>query len=209
MVFRLGLQLTFPDPLLADEDGLLAVGGDLSIDRLIVAYQQGIFPWYSEGGPILWYSPHERFVIFADEIHLSRSMRALIKSDIYRVTWDQDFEGVISHCASIKRSGQLGTWINPDMIAAYIELFDKGVAHSVEVWQSDKLIGGVYGVEMGNIFCGESMFTIMPGASKLALIYICQSNKYKLIDCQLHTPHLESMGGRFISRNEYNRILNS
>ena len=209
MIFSLTDQLVFPDPVLADEDGLLAIGGDLSVERLVLAYQTGIFPWYSDYEPILWYSPHERYVIFSDEIHISRSMRDLMRSDKYRVTQDRDFTQVISHCARVKRKGQRGTWITADMIDAYIKLHEKGIAHSIEVWHDDILIGGVYGVEMGDVFCGESMFSLMPNASKLALIDICRSGKYKLIDCQLHNPHLERMGGKYIDRDEYMMFLKS
>jgi leucyl/phenylalanyl-tRNA--protein transferase len=209
MVFLLDKSLTFPDPKLADDDGLLAIGGDLSIERLVLAYQNGIFPWYADNEPILWYSPHERFVIFAEEIHISRSMRDLIRSEKYHVTWDRDFVQVITQCAAIKRKGQRGTWITDDMLRAYTALFDKGIAHSAEIWQHDILVGGVYGVDCGNIFCGESMFSLVPNASKLALIHVSQNKKYRLIDCQMHTPHLESMGGWYISRNEYMEILKS
>ena len=209
MVFVLDHPLAFPNPAFADADGLLAVGGDLSSERLIAAYQNGIFPWYSEGEPILWYSPHERFVIIPDEIRISHSMRQLMRSDKYQVTWDKDFAGVITHCAKVKRKGQQGTWITGDMKEAYIALHKKGIAHSVEVWYEDKLVGGLYGVETGIVFCGESMFSLIPNASKFALIYLCQNKEYKLIDCQLHTPHLESMGGKYLSRREYMAFLKS
>jgi leucyl/phenylalanyl-tRNA--protein transferase len=209
MVFLLNESHVFPDPALADEDGLLAVGGDLSAERLVLAYRSGIFPWYSEGEPIHWYSPHERFVIFPDEVHISHTMKQLIRSDKYQVTWDKDFAHVITNCAKVKRKGQRGTWITDDMIRAYTELHNRGIAHSVEVWQGDTLAGGLYGVEIGQVFCGESMFSTGPNASKLALIHLCQSGKYKLIDCQLHNPHLERMGGRYISRSEYTGILKS
>ena len=209
MVFRLNRSLVFPNPALADKDGLLAVGGDLSAERLTLAYNHGIFPWYSEGEPIHWYSPHERYVIFPDEVHISHSMEQLMKSSTYQVTWDKDFANVISHCAKIKRKGQRGTWITDDMMAAYIELHRRGIAHSVEVWQNDKLVGGLYGIAVGGVFCGESMFSLEPNTSKLALIYLCREKGYKLIDCQLHNPHLERMGGRFISRSEYMGFLKS
>ena len=209
MVFLLTEELLFPDPALADEDGLLAVGGDLSTARLKLAYEQGIFPWYSDDEPILWYSPHERFVIFKEEIHVSRSIRDMIRSDIYEVSWDKDFAGVIMQCAKVKRKGQNGTWITQDMIDAYIALHKEGVAHSVEIWHEGALVGGMYGVACGKIFCGESMFSLMPSASKVALIYLCQNKPYQFIDCQFHTPHLESMGGRSISREEYTAIQKS
>ena len=207
MFFKLDQSLAFPNPAFADEDGLLAVGGDLSSERLKLAYQNGIFPWYSEGEPIFWYSPHERFVILPNDIRISHSMQQLMRSDKYQVTWDKDFAQVITHCARIKRKGQRGTWITGDMKDAYISLHKKGIAHSVEVWHDDKLVGGLYGVESGQVFCGESMFSLMPNASKLALIYLCQNKEYKLIDCQLHTPHLENMGGKYMSRREYVKYL--
>ena len=136
-------------------------------------------------------------------------MRQLMRSDKYQVTWDKDFAGVITHCAKVKRKGQQGTWITGDMKEAYIALHKKGIAHSVEVWYEDKLVGGLYGVETGIVFCGESMFSLIPNASKFALIYLCQNKEYKLIDCQLHTPHLESMGGKYLSRREYMAFLKS
>jgi leucyl/phenylalanyl-tRNA--protein transferase len=209
MLFRLNNSLVFPDPRLAGEDGLLAIGGDLSVERLTMAYQNGIFPWYSEGEPILWYSPHERFVIVREEIHISRSMQRLIHSGKYQMTWDKDFAAVIKQCAKVKRMDQNGTWITKDMIDAYITLHKIGTAHSIEVWQENKLVGGMYGVVLGELFCGESMFSLASSASKMALIFLFQDTPYKLIDCQFHTSHLESMGGRFISREEYDLFLKS
>lgn len=209
MVFSLTNKLIFPDPTLADEDGLLAVGGDLCAERLVLAYQNGIFPWYSEGEPILWYSPHLRFVIFPDHVHISRSMQKLIQSNKYRVTINKAFAEVITNCANIKRKGQRGTWVTDEMKAAYINLYNLGIGLSIEVWHNEKLIGGIYGVQTGKVFCGESMFSLEPNASKLALIYLCKNMAYTLIDCQLHNQHLESMGGRFIDRNEYMNFLKS
>lgn len=209
MVFLLDKALLFPNPELADEDGLLAAGGDLSTERLVLAYQNGIFPWYSEGEPILWYSPHRRFVLFPSEVHISHSMRQLIRSGKYKITIDADFRQVIRHASTIKRPGQSGTWITDEMIHAYISLHERGIAHSVEVWHNDTLAGGLYGVAIGDVFCGESMFSLMPDASKAALIHLCQNYDYKLIDCQMHTRHLERMGGRYIDREEYNAILKS
>lgn len=207
MVFRLNRSLTFPDPSLADKDGWLAVGGDLSPERLILAYRKGIFPWFSDGDPICWYSPHQRYVIMCEEVHISRSMQSLIKAGKYHVTEDKAFREVIAHCARIERKGQNGTWITADMQAAYIRLYEMGTAHSVEVWHGECLIGGIYGVVIGRVFCGESMFSLLPSASKLALIHLCRSGKYDLIDCQMHTPHLESMGGKYLSRAAYMRYL--
>jgi len=208
MIFRLDERLIFPDPALAEEDGLLAIEGDLSAERLILAYQSGIFPWYSEGDPILWFAPHERFVLYPSGLRISKSMRQIIRSNKFRVTFDQSFAEVIRACADAKREGQDGTWITTEMQQAYINLHKLGVAHSVEVWlDDDVLAGGLYGVEVGSVFCGESMFSKVSNASKLALITLCQTGKYKMIDCQLHTEHLESMGARMIPRDEFMSVL--
>jgi len=208
MIFRLDERLIFPDPALAEEDGLLAMEGDLSAERLILAYQSGIFPWYSEGDPILWFAPHERFVLYPSGLRISKSMRQIIRSNKFRVTFDQSFAEVIRACADAKREGQDGTWITTEMQQAYINLHKLGVAHSVEVWlDDDVLAGGLYGVEVGSVFCGESMFSKVSNASKLALITLCQTGKYKMIDCQLHTEHLESMGARMIPRDEFMSVL--
>ncbi len=207
MIFRLDERLIFPDPALAEEDGLLAIDGDLSPERLMLAYQNGIFPWYSAGEPILWYSPHERFVLFPDELRISKSMRQVVRSGKFKVTFNRCFDGVIKACAEAKREGQDGTWITAEMQAAYIELHRLGKAHSVEVWLGDELAGGLYGIAVNRVFCGESMFSNVSNASKLALITLCQTEKYDMIDCQLHTPHLESMGARMINRDEFMQAL--
>jgi leucyl/phenylalanyl-tRNA--protein transferase len=208
MIFRLDDRLLFPDPAMAEPDGLLAVGGDLSVERLLMAYQSGIFPWYSDDTPILWYSPHERFVLLPGELIISKSFRQVLRSGKFRVTNNQRFEDVISACSSVPREGQDGTWITADMKAAYVKLHQKGYAHSVEVWQDDMLVGGLYGVEVGKVFCGESMFSRVSNASKVALVHLCSSG-YSLIDCQVHTAHLESMGARMISREDYLKVLRS
>ncbi len=209
MIFRLDKRLLFPEPVLAEPDGLLAIGGDLSTNRLLLAYQNAIFPWYSEGEPILWYSPHERFVLYPDELKISKSMRQVLRSGIFRVTYNQCFDRVITACSAIYREGQGGTWITPAMKRAYNRLHTKGHAHSIEVWQQDNLVGGLYGVKVGKVFCGESMFSLVSNASKTALIHLSENGGYKLIDCQVHTAHLESMGARLISREEYMDVLNS
>jgi leucyl/phenylalanyl-tRNA--protein transferase len=209
MIFRLSKALLFPNPSLADQNGLLAIGGDLSAERLLLAYSLGIFPWYSEGEPICWYSPHERYVIIPSEVSISHSMRGLIKKGVYQVSINKAFSEVIRHCAMIRRKGQSGTWITAEMIAAYTTLHQQGKVHSVEVWLDGALIGGLYGVDAGKVFCGESMFSLATNASKLALIWLCQNGGYQLIDCQMHTAHLESMGGRFIDRENYNSFLKS
>ena len=207
MVFRLDDRLLFPDAALAEADGLLAVGGDLSVERLLLAYRSGVFPWYSDDTPILWYSPHERFVLFPDKLKIFKSMRQILRSGRFSVTHDKCFERVIAACSATAREGQDGTWITAEMKDAYIKLHREGYAHSVEVWENDELAGGLYGVEVGGVFCGESMFSKVSNASKAALINLCQSGKYELIDCQVYTGHLESMGARMISREEYMSIL--
>lgn len=206
MIFRLDERLLFPDPQLADEDGLLAVGGDLSVERLMLAYQNCIFPWYNNETPILWYSPHERFVLFPAELKVSRSLKQVLASGRFELTVNRCFSGVIDACSTIERPGQEGTWITDEMKAAYIALHQKGFAHSIEVWKNENLAGGLYGVRVGKVFCGESMFSRQSNASKLALVHLCGMG-YDLIDCQVHTPHLESMGARMISREEYTEFL--
>ncbi len=214
MVFLLDNELWFPDPRLADDDGCLAIGGDLSVDRLLLAYQHGIFPWFSfrDNDKPVWYCPHERFVIFPDDIHVSHSMRTLLNKRLYTFSFNRDFEGVISNCSQL-RIDEEGAWLGNDIIEAYTELHRQGFAASVEVWDKDDcLVGGLYGVNIGHAFFGESMFSLVPSASKLALIYLAQTMKRlggSLIDCQLKTAHLESMGGRFISYDEYMRIISS
>jgi leucyl/phenylalanyl-tRNA--protein transferase len=210
MVFRLSPgTIMFPDPALADDDGLLAIGGDLSEERLKLAYSNGIFPWYSEGEPILWYSPHERCVIFPEKIKVSKSMEQVFKRNVFSITLDRDFKSVIGSCAGTPRKDQDGTWITSDMQQAYINLHEKGIAHSVEVWKGDQLAGGLYGLQINNVFCGESMFSHESNASKAALIWLCRSGNFTLIDCQLSNPHLRSMGAEMISREKYSLILNS
>ena len=207
MIFRLDERLIFPDPELAEPDGLLAVEGDMSTPRLLLAYQSGIFPWYSDETPILWYSPHERFVLFPDELKISGSMKKLLRKNPFQITINTCFEEVITACSTVEREGQEGTWITNDMKAAYIKLHNEGHAHSIEIWQQDQLVGGMYGVPVGKVFCGESMFSKVSNASKAALIYLCQSGLYDLLDCQVHTDHLESLGARMISRKDYMALL--
>ncbi|MCL1863729.1 MAG: leucyl/phenylalanyl-tRNA--protein transferase [Defluviitaleaceae bacterium] len=203
-VFKLTkCSYVFPPTALADSDGLLAYGGDLSMPRLLSAYQNGIFPWFNPGEEILWWSPHERFVIFPKEIHVSRSMKkAIPKSGLYtRINFD--FAGVVKGCRA-RREG--GTWLSDDMEEAYNALFENGYAMSVGVYKEDKLVGGLYGVLLGRCFFGESMFSDADNASKLALIDLCK-NDFVFVDCQFHTPHLEKMGGRYIKWGEYRRLL--
>jgi len=198
----------FPDPALAEEDGLLAIGGDLSMERLLIAYSNGIFPWFSENDPILWYSPHERCVIYPDKIKISKSMKQVLKQGIFKVTLNQAFEEVILNCATSVRKGQDGTWITAEMQQAYLNLHQNGYAHSVEVWQDDKLVGGLYGLKVNRVFCGESMFSRVSNASKTALIFLSKLN-IDLIDCQLPNDHLMSLGAEMISRETYMEMLQS
>ncbi|OYX92376.1 MAG: leucyl/phenylalanyl-tRNA--protein transferase [Sphingobacteriia bacterium 35-40-5] len=201
-------KIWFPAPELADADGLLAIGGDLSTKRLLLAYRNGIFPWFSEGDPILWYAPQERFVLFPEKLKVSSSMLKILRSGSFRITYDQAFTRVINACANSIRKDQMGTWITDTMMSAYIQLHNLGYAHSVEVWENDLLVGGLYGVQINHVFCGESMFSNVSNASKAALISLCQHKNFKLIDCQVYTSHLESMGADFISLEEYRVFLN-
>ena len=206
MIFRLDERLLFPDPALAEPDGLLAVGGDLSVERLLLAYQHGIFPWYNDDTPILWYAPHERFVLFPSELKVSKTMRQLLRAGKFTVTVDQSFADVIEACSQVPRPGQDGTWITADMKAAYVALHQQGHAHSVEVWHGNELAGGLYGVQVGSVFCGESMFSKVNNASKVALAHLCGMG-FSLVDCQVYTEHLASMGARMIGRTEYMGML--
>ena len=201
-------EIWFPKPELADDDGLLAVGGDLSPERLLLAYHHGIFPWYSDNSPVLWYSPHERFVLFPQKLKVSSSMAKVIKSGRFHITFDLAFKEVIEDCATISRQGEKGTWITQEMKNAYIDLHSLGYVHSVEVWENDILVGGLYGVLVNNVFCGESMFSRVSNASKAALIWLCRNFGFLMIDCQVYTKHLESLGAELISRSEYLLFLN-
>ncbi len=211
-VFYLNEELVFPPAELAEEEGLLAVGGDLSVERLLLAYSQGIFPWFSEENPILWWAPDPRLVLFPDEFKISRSLKQTIKKGVYDVTVNMAFHEVIAACAKTKRQGEKGTWITHEMIEAYTELHRLGYAHSIESWHNGKLVGGLYGVSLGSIFFGESMFSQMSDASKTAFAFLVERLKKsgcKLIDCQISTAHLISLGAREISRNEFMRLLSA
>ena len=200
----------FPDPSLADEEGLLAIGGDLSPERLLLAYRKGIFPWYSENDPICWWSPDPRFVLFPSELKVSNSMRNVLNRGTFRFTIDRAFGEVILRCKESLRYGEPGSWINDEIISAYTQLHGMGYAHSVESWQDGKLVGGLYGIRMGNFFFGESMFSTVSNASKFAFInYVKQLQKEGviLIDCQVYTTHLESLGARMIERKEFLKML--
>lgn len=206
----LGKELVFPPVEMASSEGILAFGGDLQPERLILAYQSGIFPWYNEGEPIIWYSPGMRMVLFPEELKISKSMRRFIAKNKYTLSWNKAFEQVIDQCQKSPRKEQLGTWITEEMKEAYIVLHKLGFAKSVEVWDEDELIGGLYGIDLGHIFCGESMFSKVSNTSKLAFIHLVQElqkKDYKLIDCQVYNEHLDSLGAREISRKEFMGFL--
>lgn len=204
----LRLELTFPPVDSATEDGLLAYGGDLSADRLLLAYRSGIFPWYNVGDPILWWAPDPRLVLFIDEFILRKSLKKRMKH--FEIRYDTSFTEVMRECGSIARDGQEGSWIIPEMIEAYTRLHELGYAHSIEAWQDGKLVGGLYGVIIGKMFFGESMFTKVRDASKVAfatLIERLKNEGFELIDCQIASPHLKSLGAREISRKEFMQHL--
>lgn len=209
-VYRLIEEIVFPPPDHAEPDGLLAVGGDLRSERLLLAYQLGIFPWYSEGQPILWWSPDPRLILEPDEFHISRRLRQVIKGGLFEVTFDRAFDSVIEACASVRRKGQHGTWITPEMQEAYIGLHELGYAHSVESWLDGELVGGVYGVSLGRCFFGESMFSYRSNASKIALATLVERLKawsFHMIDAQVTTRHLISLGAKEIPRRVFLRRL--
>jgi leucyl/phenylalanyl-tRNA--protein transferase len=203
-------ELYFPPVEETSPEGILAVGGDLSPERLMLAYKSGIFPWFEDDEPILWWSPEERMVLFFENLKVSKSMRAILKKEEFKVTFNKDFKAVISNCQKIKRIGQNGTWITEDMINAYCKLHELGFAKSVEVWKNEELVGGLYGIDLGDVFCGESMFSKVSNASKVAFVTLAQKLEkaaYKLIDCQVHNDHLESLGCIEIDREEFMDIL--
>ena len=201
---------TFPEPDFADEDGLLAVGGSMSVERLITAYSSGIFPWFSVDDIPFWYAPDPRFVLFPDQLKIAKSMQQLIKRNAFRVSFDTCFEEVIRQCATMERQDDADTWITGDFIHAYTKLHDAGFAHSVEVWNGDNLVGGLYGIALGKIFAGESMFSLESNSSKygfIALVQKLRSMQFLLVDCQVHTPHLEKMGAVEIPRKDFMDII--
>lgn len=211
-MYFLSRELYFPSPEKSSDEGIVAIGGDLSSERLMLAYRNGIFPWFEDDEPILWWSPQKRMVLFFDELKVSKSMRNILNRGVFRVTFNQDFRNVITNCRDIKRDGQRGTWITNDMVEAYCRLHESGYAKSVEVWQDDELVGGLYGVDLGHVFCGESMFSKVSNASKVAFIALAkhlEDKKYRLLDCQVHNGHLESLGAREISRKDFLWILRS
>ena len=204
-------KMSFPDVSEASEEGLLAVGGDLSVDRLLEAYRLGIFPWFSEEEPVLWWSPDPRFVLFPEKLKVSKSMRQILRNADYEVTVNKDFKAVITACSLMKRAGQEGTWITKSMLEAYVQLHNLGYAKSVEVWKNGRLVAGLYGIDLNNgVFCGESMFSKESNASKFAFIsYVKQleAEGIVLIDCQVYTEHLESLGAEMIDRDLFKQLL--
>lgn len=209
-VFYLDHPTEFPPTHLAEEDGLLAVGGDLSTERLIAAYTKGIFPWFNEDDPYLWWSPAPRFILLPEELHISRSMRRKINKDLFKVTFNHCFDDVITNCQQIPRSDQPGTWITDEMKSAYIQLHKLGYAHSVEVWNSDRLVGGIYGIAIGQVFFGESMFSFESNASKYGIIHFIKKMPdfgLNILDCQMKTKHMINLGGKEISREGFESYL--
>ncbi|MEC4003256.1 leucyl/phenylalanyl-tRNA--protein transferase [Flavobacterium sp. SUN052] len=211
-MYFLTKELYFPPVEEASYEGILAVGGDLSVERLLLAYKNGIFPWFNDNEPILWWSPPERMVVNPNDYKVSKSLRNIINRNIFEVTINKDFNSVITNCQNIERKGQNGTWITNDIIKSYTKLHQLGKVMSVEVWQDNELVGGLYGVDLGHVFCGESMFSKVPNASKVAfvkLIEYLKTNNYKLLDCQIHNDHLEKLGAFEISRATFMMILKS
>lgn len=210
-VYQLRKELIFPNPNEAIKEGLLAVGGDLSIDRILLAYTNGIFPWYSDEEPIMWWSPNPRLVLFPEKLKISKSLNQKIRKGVFEIKFDTNFKEVIDHCSKVPREEQDGTWITEEMKQAYVNLHNEGYAHSVEIYFEGKLVGGLYGLSLGNIFFGESMFHLMTDASKVAFYFLVEKMKkwnFTLIDCQVKTKHLISLGAEEISREQYLKLLN-
>lgn len=202
-------KIEFPDYKLTTKEGIIALGGDLSENRLVKAYKNGIFPWFSEGDPIVWYCPFERMVLFPSDLKVSKSMQKIIHKNEFIITENIAFEKVIYNCKNISRKDGFGTWITDDMEKSYINLHKKGIAKSIEIWQDNILVGGLYGLEINDVFCGESMFSKVSNASKLAFIHLVKSQKYKLIDCQVYNEHLASLGAKEIDRDLFLNLLNN
>jgi leucyl/phenylalanyl-tRNA---protein transferase len=203
-------ELCFPPVSETHPSGIIAVGGDLSTERLLLAYNSGIFPWFEDGEPITWWSPDPRMVLFFEDLKVSKSMRNILNRNVFKVTFNQNFREVIANCQTVKREGQNGTWITDDMIEAYCKLHELGHAKSVEVWHNNELVGGLYGIDLGHIFCGESMFSKVPNASKVAFIHLVlylKENNYLLLDCQVYNEHLESLGCVEIDREDFMQVL--
>ena len=211
-MYFLSKELYFPPVDEASYEGILAIGGDLSVERLLLAYRDGIFPWFNEDEPILWWAPPERMVVAPQLYKVSKSIRNLLNQNKFKVTFNQNFKDVILGCQQIERPGQDGTWLSDDFVDSYTKLHEMGIAKSVEVWQNEELVGGLYGVDLGHVFCGESMFSRMPNASKIAFVTLIEhlkSKNYKLLDCQVHNDHLEKLGAFEISRDTFMKILKS
>jgi leucyl/phenylalanyl-tRNA--protein transferase len=209
-MFELTDRFEFPSPNSADSQGIVAVGGDLNPKRVLLAYQQGIFPWFEQDDFLIWWSPDPRMVLYLENLKISKSMRQLLRNNPFEVTFNKAFYEVVASCAKVKRFGQTGTWITPGLMNAYQELHEQGDAFSVEVWEYGKLVGGLYGIDVDPVFCGESMFSKVSNASKVALIYLVRELKkqhYRLIDCQVPTAHLASMGAEVISREKFLNYL--
>ncbi len=209
-MYRLTDALLFPSPEQASAEGIVAVGGDLQPERVMLAYRKGIFPWFESDDFLLWWSPDPRMVLFPDRLKVSKSMRTVLRKKQFEVTFNKAFDQVVEACAKVKRFGQNGTWITPGLMEVYSSLHTQGHAHSVEVWEEGSLVGGLYGIDLGTVFCGESMFSKSSNASKVALIFLVKElkkNKYELIDCQVPTQHLASMGAEPISRTEFLTFL--
>ena len=209
-MFLIPKEYIFPPVTLAQRNGILAVGGDLHPERMLLAYRNGIFPWYNEGEPIIWYAPPKRMVLKPEEVYISKSMSKILKENIFSFTFNQYFETVIHNCQNIFRSGQDGTWITEDYKKSLLKLHQMGYAQSVEVWKDDQLVGGLYGINLGKIFTGESMFSTIPNASKAGFIYLChklQSENYNLLDCQVYNEHLASLGAYEIPRKNFMKFL--
>lgn len=210
-MFKLSKELYFPNVATAHSSGIVAFGGDLSTERLLLAYKSGIFPWFEDGEEITWYAPEERMVLFLNDLKISKSTRNIINRNIFKVTFNTAFKEVILQCQQVKRNGQLGTWITDEMLEAYLKLYEMGYAKSVEVWQNNELVGGLYGIDLGHIFCGESMFSRVSNASKIAFIHLAEKLKkedYQLIDAQVYNEYLESLGCEEIPRDLFMQILN-
>ena len=211
-MYYLTKELFFPPVAQASREGILAIGGDLSPARLQLAYKSGIFPWIEVGEPIVWWSPNPRMVLFLDDLIVTKSMRNVLNKQLFTVTFNEDFRAVVTHCQQAKRIGQSGTWITNDMVNAYCQLHKLGTAKSIEVWQNNQLVGGLYGVDLGHVFCGESMFSLVSNASKVAFITLVTHLKhenYALLDCQVYNNHLASLGCKTIARTEFMNILQS
>ena len=210
-MYQLNEEIEFPSPLTANEEGIVAYGGDLNPERVLLAYRNGIFPWFEKDDYLLWWSPDPRMVLFPKNLKISKSTKKFMRNTNFQITFNKSFTEVVNACAKVKRFGQNGTWITDGLKEAYKKLHEQGHAYSVEVWQNMELVGGLYGIDLGNIFCGESMFTIKNNASKIAFIHLVKElskNKYKLIDCQVPSAHLKSLGAEEIPRSEFIKYLN-